>query len=458
MENTLIFSSEEEVRFGKLLKYIIPTYLTSLFNTVYTIIDGIFVSAYVGTDALAAINIVYPLVNVLTGIALAFATGGSAVAALHIGGGRKDRADRFFSCSIAASILLGSSVSLIVILNLSKILTLLGATDLTMVDCKIYALWWLWAAPVVVGKELFTYFIRVDGSPAYSFATALSGGVLNIILDYILVGQMQMGIHGAALATILGLILSFCMGVYYFCRKNKSISVTLYGLSIRDALYCMVNGASEFVDQIAIAITTVVFNRTALAFAGENGVAAVSIIMYLQFLFIGIYFGFSMGLAPPLSYAYGDGKLHICRKLERYAHLFFCNRASHSLSADLLSCTGRRILLCGTNQPCIFHCHIRNANLRTWLSVFRDQYFRCRPDDGIRKRILLRADHISSLVCTAAFVSDHSADEIWSDWHMAGCSRSRSNDPSCCCMVSEAGPKVIAIDSRGRAVKKQISG
>ena len=240
MENTLIFSSDEEVRFGKLLKYIIPTYLTSLFNTVYTIIDGIFVSAYVGTDALAAINIVYPLVNVLTGIALAFATGGSAVAALHIGGGRKDRADRSFSCSIAASILLGSSVSLIIILNLSKILTLLGATDLTMVDCKIYALWWLWAAPVVVGKELFTYFIRVDGSPAYSFATALSGGVLNIILDYILVGQMQMGIHGAALATILGLILSFCMGVYYFCRKNKSLSVTLYGLSIRDALYCMV--------------------------------------------------------------------------------------------------------------------------------------------------------------------------------------------------------------------------
>ena len=89
MENTLIFSSDEEVRFGKLLKYIIPTYLTSLFNTVYTIIDGIFVSAYVGTDALAAINIVYPLVNVLTGIALAFATGGSAVAALHIGGGEK---------------------------------------------------------------------------------------------------------------------------------------------------------------------------------------------------------------------------------------------------------------------------------------------------------------------------------------------------------------------------------
>ena len=101
MENTLIFTSEKEVRFGKLLKFIIPTYLTSLFNTVYTIIDGIFVSAYVGTDALASINIVYPIVNVLTGIALVFATGGSAVTALHIGGKSKKEADRSFLSALS---------------------------------------------------------------------------------------------------------------------------------------------------------------------------------------------------------------------------------------------------------------------------------------------------------------------------------------------------------------------
>ena len=272
MENTLIFASEKEVRFGKLLKFIIPTYLTSLFNTVYTIIDGLFVSAYVGTNALAAINIVYPIVNVLTGIALVFATGGSAVAALHIGENRKEEASRAFSVSSVAAVLLGCLVSLIVLTNLSMILTLLGATDVAIAGCKTYALWWLWATPVVIGKELFTYFIRVDGSPTYSFATALSGGILNIILDYVLVGRMQMGIYGAALATILGLVLSFLMGIYYFARKYKALSFTLHGLSAGLALRCMVNGASEFVDQLAIAITTIVFNRTALAFAGEDGV------------------------------------------------------------------------------------------------------------------------------------------------------------------------------------------
>lgn len=267
MENILIFDSEKQVRFKKLLRYIIPTWLTSLFNTVYTIIDGIFVAACVGTDALATINIVYPIVNVLTGISLIFAAGGSAVAALHIGGNRKNEASCSFSVSVTASILLGSLVSLGILLHLS--------------------------------------------------------GILNIVMDYILIGCFQMEILGAALATMLGLLLSFCMGLYYFLRKRKFLSFTLHGLSFWEAVHCMVNGASEFVDQLAIAVTTIVFNRTALTFAGEDGVAAVSIIMYLQFLFIGVYFGFSMGISPSLGYAYGDKKKGVCRILERYAYRFF---------------------------------------------------------------------------------------------------------------------------------------
>ena len=242
---------------------------------------------------------------------------------MHIGGNRKAEADRAFSVSTVAAILLGCLISLLVLANLSAILSLLGATDITIAGCKTYARWWLLAAPVVIGKELFTYFIRVDGAPTYSFLTALSGGILNIILDYVLVGRMHMGIYGAALATILRLALSFTMGIYYFICKHKFLSFTMHNLSLHEAIHCMINGASEFVDQLAIAITTIVFNRTALSFAGENGVAAVSIIMYLQFLFIGVYFGFSMGMAPVLSYAYGDQKISICRKLEGYAHRFF---------------------------------------------------------------------------------------------------------------------------------------
>lgn len=323
MEKTLIFSSANDVRLGKLFRFIVPTYLTSLFNTLYTMVDGIFVSSYVGTNALAAINIVYPIVNILTGIALIFGTGGSAVAAILIGAQKRAEANRAFSVSALASLFLGCLVSLVMIGNLTGMLNFLGATELTINDCRAYALWWLFGAPLVICKELFTYFIRVDGSPTYSFLTALSGGICNIILDYILVAQCNFGIHGAAAATIMGLLVSTCMGIFYFLFRKKQLTFTVHGLKIPLGIRCMVNGVSEFVDQLAIAITTIVFNRTAMTFAGEDGIAAVSIIMYLQFLVIGVYFGVSMGIAPPLGYAYGEKNQSVCCALERYAYRFF---------------------------------------------------------------------------------------------------------------------------------------
>lgn len=323
MENLTMFETAQEVNFKKVLKFIIPTYLTSFFNTLYTIVDGIFVSSYVGTNALAAINIVYPIVNVLTGIALLFATGGSAMAALYIGAGKRKRANQAFSVSILLSMATGMFLALLILLNLSQILRMLGATKVTMEQCKIYSFLWLVGTPAVVGKELFTYFIRVDGSPTYSFFTALAGGVMNIGLDYLLIGHLHMGILGAALATVLGLVLSVLMGIYYFIRRKKRLHFTVRGLSMPMGVKCAFNGVSEFVNQLAIAITTIVFNRTAMIFAGEDGIAAVSIIMYLQFLFLGVYFGYSMGISPLLGYAYGDHKFEICKKLEKYSYRFF---------------------------------------------------------------------------------------------------------------------------------------
>ena len=332
MEKTLIFRSVDEIRLKKLLRFIIPTYLTSLFTTVYTIVDGIFVSAYVGTNALAAINVVYPLVNILYGIALAFASGGSALAALHIGGKKNDEASRTFSVSMTAAIVIGALASMLILFRLPVILQMLGATSLLMADCKAYIYWWLFGAPIVVGKEMFTYFIRVDGSPTYSFLTALSGGIFNIVFDYIFIGQLHMGITGAALATFLGLLLSFIMGVVYFVTHPNFLHFTFHGLSIKEAFHSMVNGTSEFVNQLAIAITTVVFNRSALLFAGEDGVAAVSIIMYLQFLCIGIYFGFSMGLSSEyrceLTYISGGSNVNVYKE----------NVEEPSFSVDALIC------------------------------------------------------------------------------------------------------------------------
>ena len=276
-----------------------------------------------GTNALAAINIAYPIVSILTGIALMFAAGGSAIAALSIGCGRIKQAQKEFSVCVIISMITGILISAVIFLFLPQILVFLGATDLTVKDCKIYAAIWLIGVPAVIGKELFTYFIRVDGSPTYSFFIAVAGGIVNIILDYIFIGCMNMGVLGAGLATILGLIISFALGIIYFIKRKKHLHFTFTDVSLKSGLRCATNGFSQFIDQAAIAITTVVFNRTALSLAGENGIAAVTIIMYLQYIFIGIYFGYSMGISPLLSYAYGDEKKPICKKLEGYCYRFF---------------------------------------------------------------------------------------------------------------------------------------
>lgn len=318
-----ILMQPKQVRFGKAVKFILPTYLTSLFNTLYTIVDGIFVSACVGTNALAAINIVYPIVNILTGIALAFATGGGAFAAISLGAGQKEKAGRQFSVCLVMTLLVSGLAAGGMALCLPQLLTFLGATPLTMADCRVYAMIWLIGVPAVVGKELCTYFIRADGSPGYGFLVAAAGRIANILLGYVLVAKWNMGVLGAGLATILGLFLSCGLGIWYFCRLRRQLRPVWRGMKIKEGIRCAVNGAAECVSQLAIAITTVVFNRTALALTGEDGIAAVSIIMYLQFLFIGLYFGYSMGIAPLLSHGYGQGNIQVCRKRERYSYRFF---------------------------------------------------------------------------------------------------------------------------------------
>ena len=312
-----------KLRPGKIIRFIFPTYLTSLFTTLYTIMDGVFVSTYVGTDALAAINIVYPIVNLLSGLSLMFAVGGSTLAAIALGSKNREQASHIFSQCIFWSLLLGGCTSFICWLQLDRILYFLGATTPTLSYCRTYAALWLLGVPAVVGKELLAYFIRIDGAPGFSFFISAAGGITNIILDALFVGAWGQGVFGAGLATVMGLALSCILGIFRLTSRKSSLRVVLQRPRPAAAIQYGMNGSSELVNQLAIAVTTIVFNRTALNLAGENGIAAVSIIMYLQFVFLGVYFGGSMGVSPLLGYAMGQGRLDLCRDLERYAHRFF---------------------------------------------------------------------------------------------------------------------------------------
>ena len=385
--------------FGAVLLFALPTWLTSLFNTLYTIVDGIFVSRYAGTDALAAINTVYPLVNILTAAALLFATGGSAIAAIALRSEDQKRADRAFSVSMTVPIVLGICFSAAVLAFFPSVLAFLGATDRTMADCKIYALCWLIGCPAAIGKELLACFIRVDGSPAYSFATALSGGIANIVHDWLFIGVFGMGVLGAGLATVLGLVLSCVMGIIWFMLPGRKLHFHLSGFSLSFTLRLAANGLSECVDQIATAVTTIVFNRAALSLAGEDGIAAVSIIMYLQFLVIGVYFGYSQGISPLLGYGLGRRDYAYCRTLERHSRIFllvllpllygltflsvpvlagfFAGEGSHvlALSVHGLRLYGLGFLFCGWNIFSAIRLTAYGQGHRAGLITFLRSFF-----------------------------------------------------------------------------------
>lgn len=322
-EQNLLSQSITKISFPQVIRFIIPTYLATLFTTMYTIVDGIFVSAYVGTNALAAINIVYPIVNLLTGIALMFAVGGSSWAAIYLGKKDISSANEIFFFCIVVILLFGIVISGGLLLQLPEVLSFLGATVITKEYCTIYAKIWLWGTPVVMLKEIFVYFIRVDGNPFCSFLISAAGGILNLILDYFFVGYMKLGIWGAGIATILGLVLSTVFGILYFTKYSKNIKFYFGRIHKKFFPMCMMNGSSECINQLAIAITTIVFNKTALQYAGDDGVAAVSIIMYVQFIFLGIYTGYSMGISPLLGYSYGNNNQLVCKKLEKYSYRFF---------------------------------------------------------------------------------------------------------------------------------------
>ncbi|MEI3306551.1 MAG: MATE family efflux transporter [Dysosmobacter sp.] len=270
------------------------------------IMDGVFVSTYVGTDALAAINIVYPIVNLLSGLSLMFAVGGSTLAAIALGSKNREQASHIFSQCIFWSLLLGGCTSFMCWLQLDRILYFLGATTPTLSYCRTYAALWLLGVPAVVGKELCAYFIRINGAPGFSFFISAAGGITNIILDALFVGAWGQGVFGAGLATVMGLALSCILGIFWLAGRKSSLRVVLERPRPAAAVQYGMNGSSELVNQLAIAVTTIVFNRTALNLAGENGIAAASIIMYLQFVFLGVYFGGSMGHLP-IGIRYGTG-------------------------------------------------------------------------------------------------------------------------------------------------------
>ncbi len=290
-----------------LINYAMPTILMMLFMSTYSIIDGIFVSNYVNEDGLAALNIVWPVLLLMFASGMMLAVGGSAVIGKLLGENENLKARQFFSLIYIIGIGLGLFFTLISYSFFHEILLLLGANEVLYPYARDY---FYYSIPFIVMMFLQAFsqnFFVTAGKPSYGFIACAIGGIANIILDYVLIVPMNMGIAGAALASGISFTIPGLYGLYYFAFRKKTALYFVCPRWDRSAfLQSTYNGLSEFVNTVAAGIVTVVFNLVLLDLIGKSGVAAVSIIFYIQMLQMAIYLGYSFGVLPVISYKYGE--------------------------------------------------------------------------------------------------------------------------------------------------------
>lgn len=302
----------------KLLKFAMPTILMMVFISIYSVVDGIFVGTFVGYQGLAAVNIIFPLVMAIGSLGLMFGAGGSAEVAKKLGQGKKQIAQEYFTLLTLTTIVIGLVLSGICLIFLRPICFAMGASELIIEDCITYGRICLVGNVFFILQLFFQAFLVTAERPKMGFYLSIASGITNILLDLLLVGFLEMGLAGAALATNCGFLIGSVVPLIYFSGKNTSQLKFVKPVFEKEVIFrSMGNGASEMVTNISRSLIALLFNIQLMALLGEAGVAAISVMLYVEFAFTAVLIGFSVGTAPIIAFNFGAKKGAQLKKIFR---------------------------------------------------------------------------------------------------------------------------------------------
>ena len=296
---------DQDFTLGGLLYFALPTTIMMLVTSLYTIVDGVLTSRLVGENALAAINIAYPAISAMLAMGIMLGTGGSAVVGHRMGVGDMAGARRTFGFLALMAVCAGGIFTLAGCLGAEQLARLLGASEALMADTVTYLRIQLLFAPMAMLQLLFESFFVTAGRPGLGLGLTVAAGVTNGVLDWLYMGPLEMGIAGAAIATVTGYCIPAVCGVTFFLLRKHGLRFGRPKLQWRLLGRACFNGSSEMVTNLSTAVTTFFFNAIMLELLGEPGVAAITIVLYAQFLLIALFLGFSMGVAPVFSFNHG---------------------------------------------------------------------------------------------------------------------------------------------------------
>ena len=298
----------EHFTYKKLIKFTIPTIIMMIFTSIYGVVDGIFVSNCVGSDAFAAVNLIMPAIMILGTLGFMIGTGGSALVSKTIGEGDKEKANRYFSMLIYLLIIIGLILTVIGVNLITPMAKLLGADENMLADCITYGRTLLLFLVPFVLQNSFQSFLIVAEKPTFGLIISIISGVSNMILDFLFMKILGIGVLGAALATGISQAIGVIIPIIYFAsKKNDILYLTKTKFEIKPILQACANGSSEMLTNLSMSLVNMLFNAQLMKYAGSDGVVAFGIIMYVSFIFSGTYLGYSIGTAPIIGYHYGAG-------------------------------------------------------------------------------------------------------------------------------------------------------
>lgn len=295
----------QPVTLKNVLKFSVPTIVMTVFMSFYTMVDGLFVSNLIGTDALSAVNLSAPIISLVTAISTMLATGGSAVIMRKVGQGEVRQANEDFTFLILVNVAVGLLMSTLGYLVMERMIAGMNLSALVGGYCRTYlSCYLLFTVPILLMNN-FTLYMIAAGKSALSMVCSIAGGVLNMVLDYVLIAVFDLGLVGAAVATGMGYAVTAVVGMVIFFNPKSMIHFVKPVCRRRTLVEAAANGSSEMATALVTGITTLMFNWTMLKYVGEDGVAAITIIMYVLMFATSLYTGYSYGVAPMISYYYG---------------------------------------------------------------------------------------------------------------------------------------------------------
>lgn len=338
----------DHFNYKKLLRFCLPSIIMMIFTSIYGVVDGLFVSNFVGKTSFAAVNLIMPFNMILGGTGFMIGTGGSALVAKTLGEGNDELAKKYFSMMIFFTLLCGIILSILGVAFARPVAYLLGATDAMIGESVGYARVVLLFNAAFMLQNVFQSFLVTAAKPKFGLIVTIAAGVTNMVLDALFIGVFRLGVIGAALATGLSQLVGGLLPLLFFINKNNGSNLCLVPskLEFKPILMACTNGVSELMTNISSSIVGMLYNFQLMKFAGENGVAAYGVIMYVQFIFIAVFFGYSIGTAPIVGFNFGAQRHSELKNMLRKSMLIMISSGVFMMAlAQLLASTLARIFV-----------------------------------------------------------------------------------------------------------------